>query len=254
MPVLASAADAPLIVLIQPNQGEEETRQVFKPLLNYLEKATDTRFTLLVRSNFLSHWETVRRNKGYDLVFDDAHFTDYRVQKFGFRLLAKISGTTSYSVVIPGNQRTYDPFELAGKKIASFGPPSIGVARLNALFPNPARRPAIIEVSTTREALALLAQNKVHAAILPTTSVSANVARGDVRLLTTTEPTPSMALSASPRVSATLLTKIRSALFFAPQSEEGRRMLQQINVERFEPATPETYAGQRRILKEYWGY
>ena len=129
------ADDAPLVLMIQPTLGVETTRQTFQPLADYLGKTTGARFTVVTQPNFLAHWETVRRNSGYDLVLDDAHFTDYRVQKFGFHVLAKIPGTTSYSLIVPRHKPVRDPLELAGKTVASFGPPSIGATRLNACSP-----------------------------------------------------------------------------------------------------------------------
>jgi ABC-type phosphate/phosphonate transport system substrate-binding protein len=249
-----SADEPPLVLLIQPTLSEEATRRAFQPLAQHLGEATGTRVVIATRPNFLAHWETVRRNTGYDLVLDDAHFTDYRVQKFGFQVLAKLPGTTSYSLVVAARTRLRDPLELVGKKVACFGPPSLGASRLSALFPNPARRPAMIEIATTEEGLELLRQAKVSAAMLPTTSIGEQVDRGEISIVSTTEPTPHMALSASPHLNARQRDKIRMTLLRSAATTDGKEALRIAGFERFEKASAATYANQSRILKEYWGY
>jgi len=252
--VLAADGNAPLVLLIQPTLNQEQTRKTYQPLADYLSAATGRPITLLTRPNFFAHWQTVQRNTGYDLVLDDAHFTDYRIQKFHFQALAKFPGTTSYGIVVAHNNRVLDPLQLAGKKIASFGPPSLGAALLSAMFPNPSRRPALVEIGAAQEGFELLSQGKVSAAMLPATIIGEQLAHGAVTLLIGTEPTPAMALSATPRLDPALLKKIRQALLGATASLDGRQMLRQIGIERFEGATAETYTNQAKILKEYWGY
>lgn len=250
----AQAQDAPLIILVQPTQREEATRRAFQPLADYLAAATGARFSVTSTPNFLAHWETVRRNSGYDLVLDDAHFTDYRVQKFRFQVLARAAGTTSYSLAVARGARPRDPLELAGKKVASFGPPSIGATRLNAIFPNPSRRPAIIEVASSADGLELLAQGKVAAAMLPTAELAEAIDQNRVNVIITAEPTPNMALSASPRLTPQLREKIRAALLRLDRTNPGHELLRDTRIERFEPASAADYAGQARILRDTWGY
>src|SRR5437763_1447991 len=78
----ASAQEKPLVLLIQPSFGEAATKQGFQPFADYLARVTGTAVTIVTKPNFFAHWDTIRHNTGYDLVLDDAHFTDYRVQKF----------------------------------------------------------------------------------------------------------------------------------------------------------------------------
>jgi len=249
----ALAQERPLVLLIQPTLGEETNKQSFQPLADYLASAAGAQIIIVTKPNFLAHWDTVRRNAGYDLVLDDAHFTDYRVQKFGFYVLAKMRGSDSYSLLVSKDKRVMDPLELAGKAIASFGPPSIGATRLSAMFTNPARRPSIIDIANAREGLELLRQQKVAAAMLPTTYVGHYMAQGEFRVVMTTEPTPQMALSASPRVHPDLRQKISAALTEVGSSP-GKRPPPAAGVDRFETATAAMYDNQSRILKEYWGY
>ncbi len=249
------AAEPPLRLIIQPILSPENTRKAFRPLADYLSRVTGRPCEIVTLPNHLSYWAFVRRPGSYDLVLDSAHFTDYRIQKMGFRPLVKVPDFVSYSLVVRGDNPVFYPVELTGRSIATLGPPSIGAARLQSLFPNPSRQPIVIEVESAEEGLELLLKGRVHGAILPTPIVSQQMARGGgIYVVTTTEPIPHIALSASPALDPTLVEKIRAALLNADKSEEGRAMLKAVNFPKFDPATPEIYAGQSNLLKQYWGY
>lgn len=253
--LLTAAEQPPLVLLVQPVLNEAQTRQAYQPLCDFIGKLAGRGCRVQTAPNFLAYWHLVQRDQGIDFVMDAAHFTDYRVQKTGYAVLAKIPDTVSYSLVTPRGEAVFDPQELLGKNIATLGPPSIGAARLNAMFPNPMRQPTIREVANAEEGFELLAKKRVQAAILPTPVVGQRLAqKGDVYVVMTTEPIPHIALSASPRVDPALREKIRQAVLAAPGSADGRAMLKGIGFDRFDAASAETYQNQSRVLKQYWGY
>lgn len=244
-----------LVLVIQPILSEEQTHKDYQPLAEFIERTTGRRCVIGTLPNFIAYWEVIRRHGGYDLAFDAAHFTDYRIRKFGFTVLAKIPGTVSYSLVVPKGRQVLDPMELTGKTIATLGPPSVGAVRLSAMFPNPTRQPAIVEVDNAEEGMELVVAGRVHAAILPTPLVSRRMAQGGgLAVVMTTEPMPNWALSAAPRLDPGLREKLRAALLNADKTEDGKRMLQGIGFPKFDPATPDLYAGQGNVLRGYWGY
>ena len=252
----ANAEDGkPLVLLIQPILSASQTIKAFTPLCDYLGVVANRSCRVRVMPNFISYWDQVRRNEGYDLVLDAAHFTDYRAQKFKFDVLVKIPDTVSYSLIVPEDNLIFDPVELTGRRIASLGPPSIGAARLAGMFPNPVRQPIIIEVDSAEEAMRRLLAGRVDAAILPTPIVSQQMAAGGgIAVVLTTEPIPHIALSASPKLDARLRQQFRKVLLTAQDSDAGRDMLKDIGFARFDPAEASVYAGQSNILREYWGY
>ena len=249
----AKAAEPELVLLIQPILSEERTRQAFQPLADYIGAAAGRRCRIQTLPNFLAYWDVVRRGN-YDLALDAAHFTDYRAQKMGFTILAKIPDGVSYSVIVSDDQLVFDPQELAGKRVATLGPPSIGAARLNAMYPNPVRQPVSVEVGDSDAGVALLRQRKVDAAILPTPFVSQQMGQGGIAVVLTTEPIPHIALSAAARVPNAVKESIRTALVRADRTDAGRNMLKQIGFERFDPATADIYTNQRNVLSQYWGF
>jgi hypothetical protein len=255
VPAGAAAADNSLVLLIQPILSADRTKQAFQPLADYLERNADVRCVIATRPNFLAYWDTVRRRDAYDLVLDAAHFTDYRIRKMGFHVLAKIPDSVSYTLLVPDTNPVIDPMELVGKTIATLGPPSIGAARLSSMFPNPVRQPVIVEVQSAEEGIDLVLKRRVAGAILPTPIVSRQMAGGGgISVVATTEPIPHIALSAAPSVPTVVRERIRTALLSAHRIADGQRMLAAIGFERFDPATPEMYVDHGAILREYWGY
>ena len=101
----------------------------------------------------------------------------------------------------------------------------------------------------------MLLDGKVFAAILPTPVVSQYMTnQAPIAVVSTTEPIPHIAVSASKKLDADTRKAIREALIDASKTKEGREMLQQIGFPKFDPADTGIYQGQARILKEYWGY
>ena len=249
------AADDELVLAVQPILGEEETRKAFQPLCDYLGQATKRPCRLFTSPNFYAYWDKVRTSTAFNLVLDAAHFTDYRAQKLGFQVLAKIPDTVSYTLITRNTDLLLDAGELVCKRVATLGIPSIGAARLNGLFPNPSRQPVTVEVGAAEQAIRLLLDGKVNAAILPTPIVAQHMASGaGVSVMLTTDPIPHIGLSAAPSIDAATRAALRGALLKAHTSEDGKKMLKQIGFERFDPASTSVYADQGKILKEYWGY
>jgi hypothetical protein len=248
-----AAADAPPLVLaIQPVQREAATHTTYQPLADYIGRVTGRKCVLLTHTGFFSYWYTIHQGKNYDLALDEAHFTDYRIQKLGFTVLVKAPDMVTYSLVMLSKQAVIDPARLVGRPIATLGIPSVGAARLNALFPNPSRQPITIEVDSLEQGMQMLLDGKVHAAILPTPFVNQQKTLGaKVRVVLLTEPIPNIALSAGPGVAADVRETLRKALLDADKNDAGRQMLRAMGWDKFDPATAAIYSGQSRILAEY---
>ncbi|MGW8247184.1 MAG: phosphate/phosphite/phosphonate ABC transporter substrate-binding protein [Acidiferrobacterales bacterium] len=251
----SGAVSSDLRLAIQPVLSQSRTQKVFEPLARYLEERTGRKIKIVTMPNFLAYWDLVRHPGQYDLSLDAAHFTDYRAHKENFEVLAKIPDFVSYSLVVRQENLVFEPSELVAKTVATLGAPSIGAARLNAMFPNPMRQPSIIDVPSSEVGMKMLLDGKVYAAILPTPVVSQYMSnQAPIAVVSTTEPIPHIAVSASKNLDANTRGEIRQALIDASKTEEGRAMLQKIGFPKFDPASAKIYQGQARILKEYWGY
>ena len=252
---IAAADTSKWILAIQPVQREDTTHEVYQPLADYIGKVTGKKCVLLTHNSFFSYWYTIHQGKGYDLALDEAHFTDYRLQKLGYSVLVKAPDMVTYSLIMLSKKVVINPNQLVGRRIATLGIPSVGAARLNAIFPNPSRQPITMEVNSAEQGMQLLLDGKIAAAILPTPFVNQQKTLGvDVRAVLLTEPIPNIALSAGTSMSADMREVLRKALLDADKNDEGRKMLRAMGMEKFEPATAAVYTGQSRILVEYWGY
>ncbi len=236
--------------IVQPIQDRATTLDHYRPLADYLSRATGEQVKLEAAINFLTYWQGIRKEK-YDLVLDAAHFTDYRMEKLGYLPLAKVPGTVSYSLVTHPDTLIFEPEELIGKKVATPGAPSLGSLRLQALFPNPIRQPQIIEVPNATEALRRVEAGEVTAAIVPTPLLAAHP---DLNVVLTTDPAPHVTFSASPRLDPGVREKLRKALLALGTTDEGRKVLQAINFPGIEPADPKRYQGYEKLLSQTWGY
>lgn len=253
--VHAHAADDSLVLGVAPVLDEAETRARYQPLCNYLSDSVQRPCRVATQANFFAYWNIMRRGGEFNLILDDAHFTDYRVQKMGYSVLAKFPYTVTYSLALPRDEKIRDPARLTGKRIATLGIPSMGAALLNGLFPHPTKQPIPVEVDSAAEGLALLNGGKVAAALLPTAILREEITRGaPLRVMLSTVPIPDLAMSAAPELPAELRQRIRDALLNAGKTEAGRNMLAHLGIDRFDAANATVYRGQARLLQEFWGY
>jgi len=244
-----------LVLGVSPLLDEQSTRRQFQPLCEYLAAVTQRPCRIVTRPNFLTYWESMRRGQVYNLLLDDAHFTDYRIQKMGYTVLAKIPHTVTYSLAIPRSANIRDPARLVGRRIATLGIPSMGAALLNGLFPQPSKQPIPVEVDNAAEGFALLRSGKVEAVILPTPLVREEILSGaELRVLLSTAPIPHMGLSVAPDIDPATRKVLQKALLQAHKSPAGQNLLAVLGIERFDAATATIYRGQARILQQYWGY
>ena len=237
---------------IQPILSQDEIKKNFKPLADYLSKETGHNITISTQRNFLFYWTKMRKGKkGFDLVLDAAHFTDYRIKAQGYTVLAKLPDTVSFSIVTSEQNFILDEEELIGLRVATMPSPSLGSLRLEELFTNPMRIPIYVWELNTTAAVENVVSGKVDAAIIPTRLASTY---DNLNIVLTTDPVPHMGLSASPDVPAEVTEKIRQALVNAGTTENGKKMLASLKVDSFEPANSETYDGYSELLKEVFGY
>ena len=238
-------------LVVQPIQSQKVTRESYQPLADYLSKATGQDIKIVTAINFVAYWQTMRHGKKYDLVLDAAHLTDWRIKKMHYIPLAKISSVVSFTLVTHIDNPILGPEELIGKRVAVLSSPSMGAVRLAELFPNPLRQPVIVNVNDAQDAVKKIQEGKAVGAIIPSRMV------GGFSFLNTVQSTaqvPHMAMSASSKVPPEVRDKIRKALIDAKNNPEGKKMLDSLNLEAFEPASPKMYDGYSKLLKGIYGY
>jgi len=250
--VLAPATQAATYTfVVQPILPPDRTVEAFTPLTDYLSKKTGHTFKLVTALNFLSYWQNMKKGGKYDFMLDAAHLTDYRIQRMNYKVLAKRADAVSYTLVTGEEADVLEPEELIGKSLATIGSPSLGMLRLEEMFPNPLRQPVIVEVDNSPDSIKMVLDGKVLAAIVPTPLVG-----GFPELLTivTTEQVPHTAVSAAPNVPADVQSAVKKLLLDASKTPEGQKMLADIRFSSFESTNAAAYNGFSSLLEGVWGY
>jgi ABC-type phosphate/phosphonate transport system substrate-binding protein len=239
-----------LVLAVQPIMPESQTLQAYQPLADYLQRITGEPVRLVTSPNFLVYWELMKRDK-WDMVLDAAHFTDYRNDKTGYTVLAKLPDTVSYTLAAYPDLMILEVDELIGKRIATLPSPGLGAVRLQEIFPNPMRQPQLIQAEDADDAAKKVLSGKADAAMIPTRMLSLYPSLVPV---VTTQPVPAPAISVSPAISPEIRAKIRQAMVGAIDTTQGKAMLKAVNLPAFEAADNRLYAGQEILLMNTWGY
>ena len=136
--------------------------------------------------------------------------------------------------------------ELADYRVASMVSPGLGGLRLKALFKDSEKKPTIISSFDADDCIKQIREGKADAAIIPTPMVSQYE---DLNVVITTEPTPHVGFSVSPDIPAAMVRKIKNALLEASKTDEGRKILSDVKLASFVPASEETYDGYGKLLQ-----
>lgn len=246
----ASAVADTFTVGVQPILPAKATQAAYTPLMKYLEQKTGHKYQLVTAPNFLSYWQEMKKGK-YQITLDAAHLADYRSQKMGYKVIAKVLDVVSFTLVTGEDVFAFEPSELVGKRIASLASPSRGALTLDTFFTNPIRQPILIEVTNAQDAVQKVLDKKADGAIIPTPLVGGFP---QLNVVATQEQWPHMAISTSGDISTDVTASIQTALIDAANNPEGQKMLETINFPGFEKADADIYKGYSDILKGFWGF
>lgn len=244
------AFGASLTLAVTPANSPEQTRKNFEGLARYLSEQTGHDVKLATARNFFSYWEEMKKGS-YDLILDPAHFTDFRVKRMGYEVIAKVPDVLSFSLVSSDEDLILDPDELIAKPVASMASPSLGAVFLYQMYPSAIRQPITVEVDNSQAAVAAIKDGKARAAIIPTPLVGGF---SGLSLVETTKQVPALAFSVAPTVDGETRAKLRKALVEAASNPEGRKMLEVARIPAFEAADDGTYDGYASLLDGVWGY
>jgi hypothetical protein len=246
----ASSA-ANYFISVQPVLPPDQIKQSYTPLARYLTEKTGHTFSIKTYRNFLTYWARMQKASDMHFILDAAHFTDYRVQRKGYKVLAKFPDTVSFTVVTGEKNFIFEMEELISKKIATMASPGMGAVRLHGMFHNPVRLPFYIEASDSVDAVQKVIDGHADAAIIPSPLVGNYESLNSV---ISTEPVPHMAMSASPEMPDEVVLAVKQALLDATETPAGRKMLEDMRIEYFEDADAGVYAGYSQLLEGMFGY
>ena len=246
----ARAAD--FTVTVEPNYPPAQAQDVYRPLLAYLSKATGHRFVLKTSGNYHVYWRDLRTGTPTDFAFEEAHFTDYRVNHQRFTPLVRVTDPTKFVLLADTSNADGGPNGLIGRRIASMSAPSLGYLLLGELYKNPIAQPEIQSVAASwKDGVEMVFNSETDAAMVP-----GYIAQTYPNLVpvATSRDFVGRALSASPRVPVDVRKKVADAMLRLHKDPALFDVINELGATQFVPASAGDYAGNERLLRGVFGY
>lgn len=248
----APALAAELTLMVEPTYTPDQAQEVYRPLAEYLSKATGHQIKLIAPRNYHFFWRDVRQNTPVDLMFAEAHITDYRTQRFQTVPLVRTAERSSYSLVVSSDSDITGAKALIGKTIITMPSPSLGFALLLELFPNPVSQPNILSSAASwRDGVEIVFAGEADAAIVPSWLKDQYP---NAVPLQETRSFPGPAVSASSTLDPAIRDQVRVALLKLHEDASAYDVLNELGISRFEETNSAEYAGAEAMLKEFFGY
>ena len=247
-----SAAATDYTVTVEPNYPPAQAQQVYAPLLAYLSKATGQRFILKTSGNYHVYWRDMRSGAPTDFAFEEAHFTDYRINRQRFIPLARVADPTKFVLLVDSSNADGGANGLIGRRIASMSAPSLGYLLLGELYKNPIAQPEIQSAAATwKDGVEMVFAAESEGAMVPGYIASTYP---NLVSVATSRDFVGRAFSASPRVPPDVRTKVTQALLALHKNPALFDVISELGATQFVPATAADYAGNERLLRGVFGY
>jgi hypothetical protein len=236
----------------QPNYPPAQAQQVYAPLLAYLSKATGQHFVLKTSANYHVYWRDLRGNVDTDFAFEEAHFTDYRINRQRFTPLVRTIEPTKFVLLVDSSNADGGANALIGRRVASMSAPSLGYLLLGELYKNPIAQPEIQSAAASwKDGVEMVFANESDGAMVP--GYIAATYPNLVSVATSRDFT-GRAFSASPKVPPDVRKKVTDALLALHKNPALFDVISELGTTQFVPASPAEYAGNERLLRGVFGY
>lgn len=241
-----------LKLAVQPVFRPEIANQVYAGLVNYLNQNTEHQITLVTPKDFHQFWSDVRKRDDLDLIFADAHLTDFVIQRSGYAPMVKTAEPGTFVLLSTGEYADAGLSSLYGRRISTLPAPSLGYTVLTDWFQNPMQQPQIVSTATSwTDVVEIIFNYEADAAVAPQWI---NQRYPNLYAIATSPEFPGTAISASPKVSAQTRAQLSQTLIEMVESDAGFEALVEINISEFVPASADEYAGLESMLSDYYGY
>jgi hypothetical protein len=246
----AFAAD--YTIAVEPNFPPDAAQQLYKPLLDYLSSATGHRFLLRTSTNYHVYWRDIRSNAKTDFAFEEAHFTDYRVDRLGFTPLVRTVEGTKYLLLADAAVAEEGIAGLIGYRVVSMPAPSMGYLLLGELYKNPIAQPEIMSAAKRwTDGVDMVFAQESEAAMVP-----GYIAQLYPNLMVVNESRefPGRALSAGGTVPQDVRKAVTDAMLKLHEDNALYEVLSELGTAQFVEASRADYTGNERLLRGVFGY
>lgn len=237
---------------VEPNFPPAQAQQVYKPLLDYLEASTGHTFVLKTATNYHVYWRDLRSGTKTDFAFEEAHFTDYRIDRLGFTPLVRVSEPTRYSLLADYAAAEGGIQGLIGYRVVSMPAPSMGYLLLGELYKNPIAQPEILSVAANwRDGVEMIFSQETEAAMVPNYVASPY---SNLTVVSESAEYTGRALSAGGTVPADVRQAVIDAMLKLHQDDALYEVLVELGANQFVEASASEYDGNERLLRGVFGY
>ncbi len=250
---LQSAQAATYRLAVEPAYPPDQAAEVYKPLLDYLDRSTGQHFELVVARDYHAYWRDLVAAKPVDFAFEEAHFVSFRMRFQGFTPVARTAEPTIYALIAQADYDGQDIRALIAKPVACMSAPSLGFALLAEMYDdNPLAQPVVrSEAASWRDAVQMVFAGETDGAMVP-----AHLAEEFYNLptLARSAPLPGRAFSAAATVPPEVVQSVAKALESMHEDEALYDVLAELGASKFQAATATEYEGQDKILAGFHGY
>jgi hypothetical protein len=251
VPVVAHAADYTLTV--EPNYPAAQIREVYGPLVSYLNRSTGHRFTVRSAANFNEHWRELRSGAKTEFVFEEGHFFDYRRKRSGAIGVARTQENSAFVIAVADPEIAAEGREgIVGRTVASLGAPNLAYVLVFDAFRNPLAQPEVRSVSSKwSDGPDLVFSGDVEGTLLPAYMASENPALTE---LWRSREVAGRVFSASPELPQDVRQKVSDALLKLHEDPEAYAVMTELRTERLVGVDAGAYDGLERLLVNSFGY
>ncbi len=245
-------AAAELTLGVEPRYPVEQMAAEYQPLVDYLEKNTGHDITLVVAPSYHAYWRDLRENRKLDIVLEDAHFAAYRIARFYYVPIAKVSEPASYTLV--ASDQLIDPTldTLVGKRVVTMPSPSLGYAALTAMYPSITRQPEIESLAKSwKDGVEIVSAGEAEATILPTPLAQQYP---NFIPVGTSVDFPGAAVLVRPTLDPKIVGALTTAFLKAHEEQSLIDFNTGLFIAQWVRTTASDYVGQDAILKPFFGY
>ena len=247
-----SASAAEFKIGIEPSYPRDQAQEIYKPLLDYLQKSTGHTFVLVVPRNYHFLWRDLRQNAPLDFAFEEAHFVDYRVKRHGFEPLVRTTEPTNYTLLAQPELAENGINGLVGRRIACMPSPSLGFALVAEMFKNPVAQPDIrSEAASWRDGVEMVFAGEADAAMVQTYIADLYP---NLVAVNKTRDFPGRALSAAQGVDPAVRQAVKDAMLKLHEDTTLFDVLTEIGTSQFVETNAAEYAGAEQMLSGFFGY
>jgi ABC-type phosphate/phosphonate transport system substrate-binding protein len=237
---------------VEPSYPVDQAQDVYKPLIDYLARTTGHTFTLNVARNYHFYWRDMRQNADIDFVYEEAHFTEFRANRFGYIPLVRKAEPTVFALLADPAAGEGGTNGLIGRRVITMPSPSLEFAILAEFYKNPVSQPDFrSEASSWRDGVEMVFSGDAEAAMVP--SYLAQQYPNLVEV-TRSRDFPGTAVSAAATVPEDVRNAVRDALLKLHEDPSAYDILVELGATKFEPATPADFTGYEKMLSGFFGY